>query len=167
MSERRSRSEGQPEQPKDDAGDLSDLLQEVRILQQGAQVLTAFLVIIPFDVGFAKIDQIEKWIYMATFVCSAVSLVLFSAPAVQHRVERPLLNHVRFKRTATRTILAGAAALSCAVVLATLLVASEVLGQIPGVTLAVVVALLICTTWWLVPLMRRSTRSNATSGGCT
>lgn len=140
----------------EDPGDLGDLLQEVRILQQGAQVLTAFLVIVPFDSGFGKIDQIEKWIYMATFVFSVVSLVLLSAPAVQHRVERPLRNRVRFKRAATRTVLAGAAALSFALVLATLLVASEVLGRVPGIVIAVVLTLLVCITWWITPLVRRN-----------
>lgn len=143
---------------EEDPGDLGDLLQEVRILQQGAQVLTAFLVIVPFDSGFGKIDQIEKGVFMATFICSVVSLALLSAPAVQHRIERPLRNRVRFKRVATRTILVGAVALSCALVLVTFLVASEVLGRGPAITTTVFIGSLISTTWWIVPLLRRGPR---------
>jgi hypothetical protein len=34
-------------------GSLNDMLQELRILLQGAQVLTAFLIVLPFNQGFA------------------------------------------------------------------------------------------------------------------
>src|SRR5215204_2910616 len=75
-----------------DDGDLNDMLQEMRILLQGAQVLTAFLVILPFNEGFARIDPVEKWIYVATFLCSISGLVIFSAPAAHHRLVRPLVD---------------------------------------------------------------------------
>lgn len=154
----RQAAELRSNQAEADPGDLGDLLQEVRILQQGAQMLTAFLVIVPFDSGFGKIDQIEKGVFMPTFICSVVSLALLSAPAVQHRIERPLRNSVRFKRVATRTILVGAAALSCALVLMTFLVASEVLGRGPAIVTTVFIGSLISTTWWIVPLLRRGAR---------
>ena len=51
-------------------GSLDDMLQELRILLQGAQVLTAFLIVLPFNQGFDKIHDFEKWVYTATFLCS-------------------------------------------------------------------------------------------------
>lgn len=71
-------------------GDLSDLLQELRVLLPGIQTLTGFLIILPFSQGFSKIGQHEQWVYLALFVCAVSSLVLFTAPAAQHRWERPL-----------------------------------------------------------------------------
>ena len=65
--------------------DLGDLLQEMRVLLQGAQVLTAFLVVLPFSAGFDDLSQAERWVYVATFALSVLSLVLFSAPAAQVR----------------------------------------------------------------------------------
>jgi len=62
--------DGQAKNGDHDEQDLNDLLQELRILLQGVQVLTAFLVILPFNQGFEKIEEIEKWVYLATFVCS-------------------------------------------------------------------------------------------------
>lgn len=134
--------------------DLSDMLQEIRVLLQGAQVLNAFLIVIPFNSGFANVDRSERWIYAATFLCSITSLVLLSAPAAQHRLERPLHDRERFKVKSTRVILLGVAALSCALVLATLLVMSEVLGRPLALVIAATVAGLIGLIWWIVPLRR-------------
>lgn len=143
------------EDTQNDAGDLNDMLQELRILLQGVQVLTAFLIILPFSPGFAKIDQIEKWIYLATFICSIVGLVLFSAPAAQHRLERPLMDRVRFKLVATRMIVIGLVPSSLALVLVSHLVVAEVAGAITADILAGGVAILIALMWWLLPLAHK------------
>ena len=135
--------------------DLTDLQQELRILLPGVQTLTAFLIILPFSPGFERLDQNERWVYLATFVCSVSSLVLFTAPAAQHRVERPLLNRVRFKDLANRLILIGLLPLSLAIVLVTELVVSEVGGTTAGIAAAAIAGFLIGLTWWLIPLSRR------------
>ena len=144
-------------------GDLSDLLAELRVLLPGAQTLTAFLIILPFNAGFAQIQQGEKYVYLATFLCSITSLVLFAAPAAQHRLQRPLPDREQFKRTANRLVVAGLVPLSCALILATQLVMAEVLHH-PGVAtgIAGVVAVLIGTAWWVAPLRKKAQR--ATSG---
>lgn len=155
---------GSPGPAAADAGDLSELLDEVRILQQGAQVLTAFLVVVPFSAGFPKIVQAERWVFVGTFLCALTSLVFLSAPAAQHRIERPLADRARFKRHASRLVVIGAAALSLALVLAALLVTTEVLGRVAGQAVAAVVALLVGTVWWVVPLWRRRRHRSSTHG---
>ena len=145
-----------PSSTDDDAEDqdLDDLLQELRILLQGVQVLTAFLVILPFSEGFGRIDRLEKWVYLATFIASITGLVFVSAPAAQHRLERPLKGHRRdrFKRSATRMILIGVAAFSVALVLAAQLVSNEVVGFTPSLVVAAIIAALIGVVWWLIPV---------------
>lgn len=135
--------------------DLNDMLQELRILLQGAQVLTAFLIILPFNQGFDKIDDFEKWIYLATFLCSVSALILFSAPAAMHRLARPLINRTLFKNFATRMIIIGLIPLSLALILSTQLVVAQVFGIWQGTVAAGVVGLLILVIWWLVPLARK------------
>lgn len=138
-------------------GDLSDLLSELRILLPGAQMLTAFLIILPFNGGFAKIVQAEKIVFLATFVLSMTSLVLLSAPAIQHRVMRPLQDRERFKRVADRIMLCGAFSLALAFILGTNLVMSEVFGQFAGILASVLMGTLISCLWWLLPLhLKRS-----------
>ena len=136
---------------RDDDGDFSDMLSEMRILLPGAQMLSAFLIILPFNEGFSKIVHTEKLLFLATFFLSLTALVLLSAPAVQHRVMRPLNNRARFKRIATRQIVAGAFALAIALVLGTDLVISEVFGPVVGVAMAAIMAALILCVWWLMP----------------
>jgi hypothetical protein len=135
-----------------DDGDFSDMLSEMRILLPGAQMLSAFLIILPFNGGFAQIVHSEKLLFLATFFLSLTSLVLLSAPAIQHRLMRPLKDRVRFKRMATRQIVAGALALAIALVLGTDLVISEVFGTVVGTAMAGIMALLIACAWWLLPM---------------
>jgi len=138
------------------AGDLGDLLSELRILLPGAQTLTAFLIILPFNGGFAQIRAEEKYVYVATFLCALVSLVLFAAPAAQHRLQRPLLDRERFKLRANRLVVAGLLFLSLALALATQLVLDEVL-RLAWLSWAAAggVALLIGALWWRVPIRAR------------
>lgn len=142
----------------EDSGDLSDLLSELRILLPGAQMLTAFLIILPFNGGFAKIVQAEKVVFLATFFLSMTSLVLLSAPAIQHRIMRPLNDRERFKRVADRIMMAGALTLALAFVLGTNLVISEVFGHIAGIVACTIMAVLIIVMWWVMPryLKRRT-----------
>lgn len=134
-----------------DEEDMTEMLNELRILLPGAQLLTGFLITLPFNSGFRQIVAIEKWIFMATFVCSLSSLILFTAPAVQHRVLRPLIDRKQFKNIATRQMLAGAVALSLALILCAGLVVSEVVGDRIGGLVAAAVMALILATWWIYP----------------
>lgn len=137
-------------EPMDDNG-LNDMLDELRILLQGAQLLTGFLMTLPFSSGFKQIVESEKWVFIGTFFFAVMSLLLFTAPAVQHRAIRPLLDRTGFKQLASKEILAGAAALSIALVLGVNLVISEVLGHELGLAVSAVIAGAISILWWLWP----------------
>jgi hypothetical protein len=139
---------------KDD-GDLSDLLQELRILLPGAQVMTAFLTILPFNSGFPHMAQTEKYVFIATYFCSLTSLVLLTSPAAAHRIERPLKHRERFKTHATQMMIAALVFLSVTSVLATQVVVSQVLSERAGVIAAIPVLVLVLIVWWIVPILRR------------
>ena len=133
-------------------GDLSDMLSELRILLPGAQMLTAFLIILPFSIGARQFIQAERLVFLATFFFALTSLVLLSAPAIQHRLMRPLISRERFKRVATRQIVAGSGALAIAFTLGTNLVISSVFGRLLGNMASGAMALLIITLWCALPM---------------
>ena len=133
-------------------GDLSDMLSELRILLPGAQMLTAFLIILPFNSGGRQIIQAERIVFLATFFFALTSLVLMSAPAIQHRLMRPLISRERFKRVATRQIVAGAFSLALAFTLGTNLVISTVFGKTMGNFASGTMALLIVCLWGVLPM---------------
>ncbi len=141
---------GEADLPED--GDFSDMLSEMRILLPGSQMLTAFLIILPFNGAFRQIVQVEKFVFLATFFFSLASLVLLSSPAIQHRLMRPLNDRVRFKQIATRQIVAGSVSLAFALILGTNLVISEVFGTAIGVAASACFAVLIGFLWCLLPL---------------
>lgn len=136
-------------------GDLTDLLGELRVMLPGAQMLTAFLIVLPFNGGFAQIIRAEKYVFLATFFLSLTSLVLLSGPAIQHRIMTPLRDRIAFKRMAMRQLIAGGVALALAFVLATILVMSEVFGTRAGVIAGIAVAMMITCLWLLLPLFMR------------
>lgn len=139
-----------------DPDDLSGMREEVRILLPGAQTLTAFLIVLPFSQGFGRLQRTEQWVYLATFACAITSLVLFTAPAAQHRLERPLRDRAGFKRRANRLIITGLVPFSLALILATHLVVNTVIQGLPQLIITALVALLIGSVWWLLPAFHRA-----------
>ena len=135
----------------DDPNSLAELLQELRILLQGTQVLVGFLIVLPFSAGFAAIAPIEKWMYLGAFVATLASLILFSAPALHHRLQRPLTNRIQFKNFASRMMVFGAIPLSCALPLATHVATSQIGGERIATVIAAFVAGAIGFVWWLSP----------------
>ena len=150
-----AKQERAAQQAGHDENELGDMLQELRILLQGLQVLTAFLIILPFNEGFRDIDQVEKWVYMTTFLCALAGLIILSAPAAQHRLQRPLMDRVRFKNLATRMIVIGLVPSSIALVLATQLVVAQAVGLIESFVAAGLVGVLIAALWWVLPLAHK------------
>ena len=143
-------------EPEQDDGDLTDMLGELRVLLPAAQLLSAFLTTVPFMPGFGKIVAAEKLVFLVTFCLSLASLILLSAPAVQHRLVRPLKNRSNYKRLATRQIIVGASCLGMALVLVTHLVLTEVMGRIVGNIAAALIAVLIILVWCVLPQVWRA-----------
>lgn len=131
------------------------MLQELRVLQQGSQILVGFFVLLPFNNGFTKIALFEKWVYLIAFIASIITLICFSAPAAQHRLARPLRHRIKFKLQSNRIIVAGTVALSVALIATTQLVSNEVVGAEGSLILTTLMALTIVTLWWVMPLSQK------------
>lgn len=144
------------QRPASQDGDLSDLINEVRVLLPGTTTLTAFLIILPFNADFVEVRDTQKVVYIITFLCSVMSLILFTAPAAHHRLQRPLRDREGFKDTATKFVIAGLIPLSVTVTLATELVLAAT-TSIPWLAWSVsaLVALTILVIWWMIPRRTR------------
>ena len=57
--------------------ELFELLNELRIVLPGAQVLFAFLLTLPFTFRFEDLTRTCRDAYFAAFLCTAVGTVLF------------------------------------------------------------------------------------------
>lgn len=135
-----------------------ELLQELRVIQTGVQILFAFLLTLAFTARFPELDSFQRGTYIATLLLSVLAAILFTAPAALHRT--------LFRRGAKRLIVdvsarfaaAGLFTLALALAGAVLLVVDVVLGRGAGVSVAVA-ALAVCAgSWALLPLWLRRGR---------
>lgn len=61
------------------------LLQELRVLLPGVQVLVAFLLTAPFAQRFSDLDQLGRTVYGVSLVSGVLSVVAFVTPTAFHR----------------------------------------------------------------------------------
>lgn len=64
----------------------TDLLQELRVMQTGAQLTAGFLLTLPFTPAFAEIDRFQRNLYLALVVLAAVTTALVLTPVATHRL---------------------------------------------------------------------------------
>lgn len=142
-------------QGNQDEKSLHEMLLELGLLQQGSQILAGFLILLPFSEGFIKIALFEKWVFIVAFASSIITLICFNAPAVQHRLGRPLRSRAKFKVRANRIVVLGTLALSITLTATTHLVSNEALGPGWSKIVTTLVAVLLIVVWWLMPLFQR------------
>ena len=63
----------------------NELLQETRVMQTGAQILAAFLVVLPFQSRFETLEHPDKIFYLVLLVASALLIILLVLPVSVHR----------------------------------------------------------------------------------
>jgi hypothetical protein len=65
---------------------LVELLQEVRVIQTGVQVLFAFLLMAPLSARFPQLTGAQRVEYFVTLLASGAAAVLLMAPTAHHRI---------------------------------------------------------------------------------
>jgi len=153
------RNDGRPESPAQRADrNWNDVLQELRVLQTGTQILTGFLLALAFQPAFADLDTRWRAFYLGLVVLSALSAVVALAPVALHRAV--------FQRGIKPEVVGfGHRALKGALLLVSLLLVGVVVfvfgvvvdagaGAIAGVVLAVTILVL----WVVTPVVLRHLR---------
>ncbi len=143
--------EGETQEQKKERKEGDRLLQEIRILLQGVQVLGGFLIVLPFNSRFAEVAANEKWVYLATFISTTASMVCFSAPATHQRLPLHDINAHSFVQFATTMIILGVVGLSLALILSTQFVIAFVFDTTTSIIVTAIIAVLIGIVWWLAP----------------
>lgn len=63
----------------------NDLLQELRVLQTGIQILTGFLLTLPFQPRFQELTPVQVLVYLCLVLMSVLITALLMATVVMHR----------------------------------------------------------------------------------
>jgi O-antigen/teichoic acid export membrane protein len=129
----------------------NDLLQELRVVQTGVQLLTGFLLTLPFQQKFPSLGEGERRVYMAAVSASILATGFLQAPVSVHRA---LFRRHRKKDTvqmAHRLAIVGIVFLACAIVSVTTLIFAVLLGWTSGLVAGGLATALLVTLWLAVP----------------
>ncbi|MER2135654.1 MAG: DUF6328 family protein [Arthrobacter sp.] len=133
----------------------TDLLQELRVLQTGIQILTGFLLTLPFQERFTTLSPMQVGIYLALVVLSVLVTAVLMSTVVMHRS----FFQRRIKYQLVRNsdlLLRWTLVLVGLILIGTLgLVFDLVLGGSAGAVAAGAAALVLLLLWIVVPQRSR------------
>ena len=131
-----------------------ELLDEIRVILPGVQVLFAFLITAPFSGRFGDLDTAERVLYTVSLFASTTGLVLLLTPVAYHR-----LSHRQDRRdrinVAIRLKLGGLAALGVSVTAGLFAVVSFVFDAAAGLVAGGGFAIGALYFWLVFPIWRR------------
>jgi hypothetical protein len=142
-----------------------ELLQELRVTQTGIQILSGFLLTLPFQQRFTSLEAPLRALFLVAVALATVSTGLVVAPVAAHRLVFRRHQKIALVELSHRLARAGLVGVALTVVA----VITLVFGFVLGATAAYVVggtALLIFVLLWLVlPLaVLRHARRNGDPG---
>ncbi|MFB8387116.1 DUF6328 family protein [Microbacterium sp. NPDC055910] len=159
------RDDGRDETPAERADrNWIEVLQELRVMQTGAQILTGFLLALAFQPAFADLDGGQRVLYLVLVVLAALSAIVALAPVALHRTlfqQRAKRDVVVYGHTALITCLATVATLLLGVVA---FVFDVVLGTGAAVITTIALAVVLVVLWIATPVIvriRHASKENA------
>ena len=135
--------------------ELIEQLNELRVALPGVQVLFAFLLILPFQQGFAEISDSDRLVYTTALIASALAAALLIAPSMYHRLNfrRKVKEQMLFDTN--KLMIAGILLTGVGVVCAIFLVVDVVYGGTPAILATGLSAVIYALVWLALPLARR------------
>jgi len=130
----------------------AELLQELRVLQTGVQILAGFLLTLPFQQRFKDLDDFQIGLYLANVATAALTTALILLPvSVHRRLFRQRLKEtlVSSADTITKLALTGVAMLSVGTAA---LVFDVTAGRIAGLAAGGILLTILVVLMIYVPL---------------
>lgn len=63
----------------------NDMLQEMRVMQTGVQLIAGFLLTLPFQQAFGDLDDVQRSLYLVLIALASVTTALMLVPIALHR----------------------------------------------------------------------------------
>lgn len=136
----------------------NELLQELRVILPGVQVLFAFLLTIPFSSRFNEISGMDRGLYFVAFLSTAIASVLLIAPSVYHRLLWRQHDKEYVLVTTNRFVLSATVFLALSVAAVVFLVTDLLYRSAMGAGVAAALTGVMTWFWYGLPLSRRRQR---------
>jgi Family of unknown function (DUF6328) len=134
---------------------MLELLNELRVALPGVQILFAFLLTVPFSVGFDKLTAFQGDVYYLTLVATALSTSCLIAPSAAHRLRFHKGERTWIVESANRLMIAGLAFLALALFGSVLLITDVMFDGARVWIYSGALALVIVAMWFIRPLARK------------
>jgi predicted membrane channel-forming protein YqfA (hemolysin III family) len=135
--------------------ELIELLNELRVALPGVQVLFAFLLAVPFTQRFEGLTSVQKDVFFAVFLSTAIATALLIAPSAYHRLRWRERDKEQMLRTSNRLAIAGTAFLAAAIVGVVYLVTDLLFGLTASLLATFAAGVMFAWLWFGLPLVRR------------
>jgi hypothetical protein len=130
-----------------------EILQELRVVQTGVQLLSGFLLTLPFSQRFADLDEWQTRLYLAIMMVAATAVGLTLIPITVHR--RVFRQQVKHRVVTTGHVLSQAVIVLLALIIigTSTLIFSVVVGWSEALVVALVSAIVLGVFLVVVPLV--------------
>jgi len=151
------RADGRDETPNERADrNWDELMQELRVMQTGTQILTGFLLAVAFQQRFTDLDALQHDLYILLVVLAAVATILSLAPVGMHRALFGRRRKPELVRIAARIVRIDLFVIGLLTAGVTTLIVDFTVGRIAGVATLVVALLTVLALWvWLPRVVDR------------
>jgi amino acid transporter len=141
--------------------ELMELLQELRVVIPGVQVLLAFLLTAPFQQRFAQLPGSMRNAFFASIASATLATAFLIAPSAHHRLRWRAGEKDRLVRIGNQMAIVGTVFLAAAIVLA-LYVVTDVLFTTDLAIWTMIGALVVFAgLWYVLPLVGASSPSSS------
>lgn len=136
--------------------ELIELLNELRVVLPGVQVLFAFLLTVPFTNRFQRVSETQERVFFVTFLLTMLATGLLIAPSAYHRLRWRQHDKEQMLITSNRLAISGMGLLALALSGAVYLVTDLIFESAAAVALVTAATLAFLFWFWYgLPLMRR------------
>ncbi len=126
----------------------NELLQELRVVQTGIQLLGGFLLIIPFQREFSALSDGLRIVYLISVAAATLAVFLIMAPVVMHRMLFQTHRKDVLVRMSDKFAQAGLVLLAITVTGVTALTFGVVVGEPAGMIAGTIAAVTCVARWW-------------------
>lgn len=130
---------------------LLELLQELRVVQTGVQIVFAFLLGVAFTSRFPLLDAFERDTYVVTLLLTVVASALLATPVALHRGLFHRGAKIRIVALSAQLAEFGLVFLALALNGAVLLLMDVVLSRAAAFAITVVTSVMFACLWFFLP----------------
>ncbi|WP_382308772.1 DUF6328 family protein [Herbiconiux sp. UC225_62] len=136
----------------------SEMLQELRVIQTGTQILTGFLLAAVFQSRFEELDDYQRTVYLCLVVTSILTTVFGLTPVSLHRALFRQRKKAEVVHATDRILQFTMLGVALTLAGTGMLIFDFVFGRVGGIVIGVVILLVVVLLWIVVPRVVRHSR---------